>query len=87
MILESYAEVYSDQFTTGNSPSQPVQCMRRTVPNKKKTTNSYVNQHDILPSITINSSRARQLLCRVNVTGLRHQIKIKKYIHLFLQNN
>ena len=21
MILESYAEVYSDQFTTGNSPS------------------------------------------------------------------
>ena len=57
--------------------------MRSTVP-KKKTTNSYVNQHDILPSITINSSRARQLLCRVNVTGLRHQVKIKNiYIYFF----
>ena len=50
----------------------------------KKTTNSYVNQHDILPSITINSSRARQLLCPVNVTGLRHQVKIKNlYIYFF----
>ena len=86
MILESYAEVYSDQFTTRNSPSQLVQCMRSTVPNNKKTTNNYVNQHDTLPSITINSSRARQLLCRVNVTGLRHQVKIKN-IYLSLQNN
>ena len=39
VILESYAEVYSNQFTTGNSLHQLVQC--RTVPNNKR------NQHMI----------------------------------------
>ena len=33
MTLESYAEVYSNQFTTGNSPFQPVQC--RTTKKRK----------------------------------------------------
>ena len=34
MILESYAEVDSDQFTNENTPQQLVQC--RTVPNNKE---------------------------------------------------
>ena len=34
MILERYAEVYSNQFTTGKSPFQLVQCS--TVLNRKK---------------------------------------------------
>ena len=34
MILESYAEVDSNQFTTRNTPYQLVQCS--TVPSKKK---------------------------------------------------
>ena len=37
MILERYAEVYSNQFTTGKSPFQLVQCS--TVLNNKKTIN------------------------------------------------
>ena len=37
VILESYAEVYSYQFTTGNSPFQLVQCS--TVPNNKRIKN------------------------------------------------
>ena len=34
MILESYAEVDSNQFPSGNTPYQLVQCS--TVPNNKK---------------------------------------------------
>ena len=37
MILESYAKVYFNQFTTGNSPFQLVQCS--IVPNHEKTAN------------------------------------------------
>ena len=37
MILERYAEVYSNQFTTGKSPFQSVQCS--TVLNNEKTIN------------------------------------------------
>ena len=77
MILESYAEVYSNQFTTGNSLHQLVQCS--TVPNNKR------NQHMIYPSlITRNSSRARQPLSRVNVTGLSCRLLVKiENIYLF----
>ena len=55
MILESYAKVYSNQFTTGNNPFQLGQCS--TVPNNKKL------------QILNYSSHARQPLSRVNVTG------------------
>ena len=77
MILESYAEVYSNQFTTGNSLHQLVQ--RRTVPNNRR------NQHMIyLSLITRNSSRARQPLSRVNVTGLLCRLLVKiENIYLF----
>ena len=37
MILESYAKVYFNQFTTGNSPFELVQYS--IVPNKKKAAN------------------------------------------------
>ena len=37
MILESYAKDYFNQFSTGNSPFQLVQCS--IVPNQKKTAN------------------------------------------------
>ena len=49
MILESYAKVYFNQFTDGNSPFQLVQCS--IVPNNKQNCR-YVN----------NSSHARQPL-------------------------
>ena len=72
MILE----VYSNQFTTGNSPFQLVQCS--TVPNNKKISIWY-------PSlITRNSSRARQPLSRVNVTELLRRLLVKiENIYLF----
>ena len=76
MILESYAEVYSNQFTTGNSPFQLVQCS--TVVNNKKISIRYSSL------ITRNSSRARQPLSRVNVSGLLRRLQIKKEnIYLF----
>ena len=76
VILESYAEVYSNQFMTGNSPLQLVQWS--TVPNKKKISIWY-------PSlITRNSSRARQPLSRVNVTELLRRLLVKiENIYLF----
>ena len=86
VILESYAEVYSNQFTTGNSPLQLVQWS--TVPNNNKKKSAY----DTLPLIiTRNSSRARQPLSRVNVTELLRGllsllVKIENN-YLSLQNN
>ena len=78
VILESYAEVYSNQFTTRNSPLQLVQWS--TVPNNnnKKISIWY-------PSlITRNSSRARQPLSRVNVTELLRRLLVKiENIYLF----
>ena len=72
VILESYAEVYSNQFMTGNSPLQLVQWS--TVPN-----NNNNNKISIwYPSlITRNSSRARQPLSRVNVTELLRRLLVK----------
>ena len=77
VILESYAEVYSNQFTTGNSPFQLVQCS--TVPNMKKKNRIWYSS-----LITRNSLHTRQPLSRVNVTGLlcRLQVKIEN-IYLF----
>ena len=77
VILESYAEVYSNQLTTGNSPFQLVQCS--TVANIKKKKRIWY------PSlITRNSSRARQPLSRVNVTGLLRRLQVKiENIYLF----
>ena len=66
MILESYGEVDSNQFTTGNTPHQPVQSS--TVPINKKNY-KYVNQHMIPLPITRNSSCVRQPLSLVNLTG------------------
>ena len=76
VILESYAEVYSNQFMTGNSALQLVQSS--TVPNKKKISIWY-------PSlITRYSSRARQPLSRVNVTELLRPLLVKiENIYLF----
>ena len=50
MILESHAEVDSNQLPSGNTPYQLVQCS--TVPNNKKLNNPSL--------ITKNSSRAKQ---------------------------
>ena len=74
MILESYAEVYSNQFTTRNSQIQLLQC--RTILKKYK----YVNEHMIpFPKniITRNTSRASQPLSRVNVTGILRRLQVK----------
>ena len=43
MILESYANVYFNQFSTGNSPFQLVQCS--IVANQKKTANVNYSSH------------------------------------------
>ena len=79
VILESYAEVYSNQFMTGNSPLQLVQWS--TVPN-----NNNNNKISIwYPSlITRNSSSDRQPLSRVNVTELLCRLLVKiENIYLF----
>ena len=47
MILEIYAEVYSDQFTTGKSPFHTATAVQYSA--KQKTANNYVNQNDTLP--------------------------------------
>ena len=43
MILESYAKVYFNQFTTGNSPFQLVQCS--IVPNQKNCKHVNYSSH------------------------------------------
>ena len=69
MILESYAKIYSNQFMTGNSPFQLVQCSAVQCPTIKNY--KHVNY----------SSHARQPLSRVNVNGLfrRHQVNIQVF--------
>ena len=71
MILESYAEVYSNQFTTRNRPIQLVQC--RT---KKNTNTVCKSTYDTL-ALTRNSSSARQPLSRVHVTGILRRLQVK----------
>ena len=71
MILESYAEVYSNQFTTGNSPFQLVQY--RTI---LKRIQIFKSTYDTLP-LTRNSSRARKPLSRVNVTEILRRLQGK----------
>ena len=67
MILESYAKVDSNQFKTGNTPQQLVQCS--TVPNNKKL---QICKSTWYPSlINRNSSRAKQPLSRVNLPGFK----------------
>ena len=46
MILEKYAEDYSNQYTTGKSPFQLVQ-FTTVLNNKKLSNNRYVSQHMI----------------------------------------
>ena len=77
VILESYAEVYSNQFTTGNSPFQLVQWS--TVPNDKNK-----NQHMIPFPYNQKIITARPPLSRVNVTELLRRLLVKiENIYLF----
>ena len=79
VILESYAEVYSNQFTTGNSPLQLVQWS--TVPNNNNNNKIRIWYPSL---ITRNSSRDRQPLSRVNVTELLCRLLVKiENIYLF----